>query len=163
MRTKKPRRASIDEIRVSRDGETAIIEYADQDIAVVHLRIGPEITDMSDREILDLHNEVIDAEDQLITESDNTVIEIPPGRPQIEYAERSDQWVPRGDVLRCYIEDDENGGPVIHIDNRELSLREFGRLLTTHAGWGMRIAFVPEEWVHEQPEVEVREPEKDEQ
>jgi len=38
--------------------------------------------------------------------------------------------VPRGDVLRCIIDD---GGPkgeaVIHIDDQELSLREFGRLL----------------------------------
>ena len=55
-------------------------------------------------------------------------------------------------MLRCIIDD---GGPdgevVIHIDDQELSLREFGRLLRVHAGWGMRIAFVPEEFISENP------------
>ena len=40
--------------------------------------------------------------------------------------------------------------------------KEFGRMLSTHAGWGMRIAFVPSEIVEEAPEIEVREPRKDE-
>ncbi len=47
-----------------------------------------------------------------------------------------------------------------HIDNEELSLDEFGRLLRVHAGRGMRVAFVPEEFVTENPKVEIREPEK---
>ena len=68
---------------------------------------------------------------------------------------------PRGDVLRCIIDD---GGPdgevVVHIDDQELSLREFGRLLRVHAGWGMRIAFVPEEFISENPKVEIRKPEQ---
>jgi len=59
-------------------------------------------------------------------------------------------------LLRCFIED---GGPdgeiTICIDNQELSLGKFGRLLLTHAGWGMRIAFVPVELVDEEPEVKV--------
>ena len=70
------------------------------------------------------------------------------GEKQIDYHENSDQWVPRSDVLRCIIDD---GGPegevTIHIDDKELSLAEFGRMLTVHAGWGMRIAFVPEEFI----------------
>ena len=53
---------------------------------------------------------------------DKTVVEEPPGEKQIDYHEDSDQWVPRGDVLRCIIDD---GGPdgevVIHIDDQELS------------------------------------------
>ncbi len=40
---------------------------------------------------------------------------------------------------------------------RDIPLQEFGRLLVTHAGWGMRIAFVPNEMVEEEPEVQVRE------
>ena len=56
--------------------------------------------------------------------------------------------MPRGDVLRCLIDDGGPDGEVtIHVDNIELSLDEFGRLLRVHAGWGMRIAFVPEEFV----------------
>jgi len=71
------------------------------------------------------------------------------------------QWVPRGDVLRCIIDDGGlDGEVVIHIDDQELSLREFGRLLRVHAGWGMRIAFVPEEFVTDNPTVKIRKPQK---
>ena len=57
---------------------------------------------------------------------------------------------------------DEKAGDrvVIHIDDQELSLREFGRLLGVHAGWGMRIAFVPEEFVTDNPTVKIRKPQK---
>lgn len=41
---------------------------------------------------------------------------------------------------------------------KEPSWDEFGRLLTTYAGWGMRVTFVPDDRVHENPEVDVREP-----
>jgi hypothetical protein len=79
------------------------------------------------------------------------------GEKQIHYHEESAQWVPRGDVLRCIIDDAGPDGEVtIQIDDKELSLEEFGRLLRVHAGWGMRIAFVPEEFVTENPKVEIR-------
>ena len=114
---------------------------------------------MSDQAILDIFNDVMAAQDQLVAEWENIVVEIPPGRPQIKYSDLSDQWVPRGDLLRCHIDDGGPDGEVtVQIDDRELSLREFGRLLVTHAGWGMRIAFVPNEMVEEEPEVQVREP-----
>ncbi len=59
----------------------------------------------------------------------------------------------------CFIEDGGPDGEVtVHIDDQELSLREFGRLLLTHAGWGMRIAFVLDDLIEVEPEVEVREP-----
>ena len=48
----------------------------------------------------------------------------------------------------------------LHIDDHELSWGEFGRLLTTHAGWGMRIVFVPDDELHLTPRIGVREPEK---
>jgi hypothetical protein len=35
--------------------------------------------------------------------------------------------------------------------------REFGHLLTTHAGWGMRIVFVPVDELDEEPRIEIRE------
>ena len=40
----------------------------------------------------------------------------------------------------------------------ELSWQEFGRLICTYAGWGMRIEFVPENETHRRPTLEVREP-----
>ncbi|MBI4316905.1 MAG: hypothetical protein HY675_00325 [Chloroflexi bacterium] len=61
--------------------------------------------------------------------------------------------------MRCVIGD---GGPdgeaEEYIDDQELSLGEFGRLLTTYAGWGMRIVFVAEDEIHEEPEIVVCEP-----
>ena len=48
------------------------------------------------------------------------------------------------------------------VDDRELDMREFGRLLSTYSGWGMRIVFVPDDEIDEDPAVEVREPEGEE-
>jgi hypothetical protein len=42
-----------------------------------------------------------------------------------------------------------------------LTLQEFGRLVRTYAGWGMRIEFVPEDDTHRRPALVVREPTKD--
>ena len=81
--------------------------------------------------------------------------------PQIEYFEKGDQWTPRGDVLRCVISDGgPDNEPIIYVDDRELSWREFGRLMTTYAGWGVRIVFVPDDELHEEPQIEIREPEE---
>jgi hypothetical protein len=158
MRLKKPIRTAIDQVRISREGPTAIIEHADATISTTNLTIGEEIAAMTDRDILAVHNSIIASQEQLLREWDNTVTEVPSGKPQIKYSKGSDQSVPRGEVLRCIIEDDANGEAVIHIDDNELTLREFGRLLTTYAGWGMRIAFVPDDLVTEQPKIRVREP-----
>ena len=116
---------------------------------------------MTDADIADLYNDILESQQQLLAEWDTTVIEGPVGEKQIDYHEMSDQWVPRGDVLRCIIDDGGPDGEVtIHIDDRELSLAEFGRLLRVHAGWGMRIAFVPEECITENPKVEIRKTKK---
>jgi hypothetical protein len=61
------------------------------------------------------------------------------------------------------IHDDENGQLVVEIDDQELNLEQFGRLLTTYAGWGMRIEFVPEDALHRRPAHEVREPKPENQ
>lgn len=71
------------------------------------------------------------------------------------------QWVPRGAVLRCLIDDSAGAEPVIHVDDHELSLREFGWLLRTYAGWGMRIVFVEDDDA-DPPLVEIRDPENGE-
>jgi hypothetical protein len=158
MRIKQPRRASLDEVRITREGDTAIIENADPTISTAHLSIGPQLSSMSDDAILDVFNAIIEAQEILASEYDRPLTEIPPGRPQVRYMEGADQWVPRGEVLRCHTEDDEAGELVVYVDDQDLSLREFGRLLTTFAGWGMRIAFVPEDRLAQRPEIEVREP-----
>jgi hypothetical protein len=161
-RIKKPQRAALDEVRIERDGEYAVITFADETIGGMHLRLGAEVQRMSDMEILERYNEVVTAMQAGVDAWDRTVVEIPEGKPQIEYAPGSQQWVPVGDVLRCIIDESDDGQPTIWIDDKELSWVEFGRMLMVHNGWGMRIAFVPEERVHEQPIIKVGMPDRGE-
>jgi hypothetical protein len=159
MRPKRPTHVMIDQVRISREGEAANIDHADPSLSSVHLTIGPQIAAMTDADIVALYNDVLDSQWALLQQWDKTVVEEPPGEPQMDYHESSDQWAPRGEVLRCIVDDGGPDGEVtIHIDDKELSLREFGRLLSVYAGWGMRIAFVPEEFVTENPRVKVRKP-----
>jgi hypothetical protein len=57
------------------------------------------------------------------------------------------------------IHDEDGRRPVIEIDDREFTLEEFGTMLTTYSGWGMRIVFVPEGDLKKPPVIVVREPE----
>jgi hypothetical protein len=159
MRMKKPYIATLDQVRISRQGEYGIIEYIEPDVFTTNLKIGSQVSWMSDQEILDKHNHVLQVQQQLAAEYEHIAFEIPEGLPQIEFSETCQQWTPRGDVLRCEISD---GGPnneaVIYIDDQELSLPEFGRMLTTYAGWGMRIVFVPDDRVDEEPEIMILDP-----
>lgn len=158
--------ASPDEVRITRqaDGETALIEYADEAIASTRLRIGPKVVSMTDRQIVDVFNEGVAASEEMRRRYEHVAVEVPVGKPQIERFELGDQWVPRGSVLRCLIEDTGHDQgepePVIYIDDHELSWTEFGRLLMTHAGWGMRLVFVPDDELHDPPQIEIREPDK---
>ena len=77
---------------------------------------------MSDKEILDCHNDVLRAQQFSVATYKHVAVEIPEGLPQVEYSENCDQWVPRGGVLRCLIHDDENRQPVIEIDDREFTI-----------------------------------------
>ena len=161
MRKKRPHVASLDEIRISREGDMAIIEYADPDIYVTRWGVGPERHEMSDEEILERWNESLAAREAAAAEYEHIAVEVPIGRPQIEYFALGDQWTPRGDVLRCVIGGAAlDDGPEIHIDEHDLSWEQFGRLLATHGGWGMRVIFVPDDELTDEPTIEVREPEK---
>ncbi|MBF0501449.1 MAG: hypothetical protein HQM09_15015 [Candidatus Riflebacteria bacterium] len=160
MRLKKPYIAKPHEVKITVDGEYANIEYVEKGVSGVNLKIGPEIHEMTMREILDAHNRVLLAMMESARNYDHVAVEIPKGKPQIEYSERSDQWIPRGAVLRCLIDSGEDNEGVVSIDERELTMREFGRLLCTYAGWGMRIVFVPEDDIDVEPRIEVREPDE---
>ena len=48
--------------------------------------------------------------------------------------------------------------PFITIDDRDFTPSEFARLVGTFGGWGMRIVFVPDDELHAEPMIEVREP-----
>jgi hypothetical protein len=150
--------AAMDEVTVTRDGDCARIEYKEAGIAVTTLEIGPEIAEMSDSEIVEAHNQVLRNEAKQATEYKHAVFEVPLGSAQIEYFAQCDQWVPRSCVLRCLIQIAEDGEIIVKIDGRDLRLKQFGRLLAVHGGWGMRIEFVPADEVHRRPVLQVREP-----
>lgn len=163
VRRKRPRIARMDQVRISRDGAEAIIESREAVFETMHLRIGPEVAEMTDDEILLLYNQVIAASirhrDEL---GEHVAIEFPVGSSQVRhYPVPVNQWVPRGGVLRCIIEDGggEDGSlPLIHVDDQEFTWDEFGRMLCTYAGWGMRIVFVPDDELEQAPRIVVREP-----
>jgi hypothetical protein len=87
------------------------------------LQIGPEIVEISDREILELHYECLRAQAKRVAEYKHVAVEVPLGSAQIEYRAGSDQRVPRGGVLRCLIHHDEEHQLVVEIDDQELRCR----------------------------------------
>jgi hypothetical protein len=164
MRKRRPHPASLDEVRIIRapDGESVAIEYADEQVRTTQITVGPRLRSMSDAQVLRLFNDMLRESDEARRQEEHVAVEIPVGQPQIYRAAVGAHWMPRGDVLRCVIDDPINDAgvhePLIHIDDEELSWTEFGRMLMTHSGWGMRIVFVAEDETHESPTIEVREP-----
>jgi hypothetical protein len=156
--TRRPQVAALDEVRISRQEGYALIEYLDSSIGSVNLKL-EGVETLSDEEILDTHNEVIEAMNLARSEHEHVAVEVPPGRPQVEYRPESEQWVPRGDVLRCLVQDWDRQVRVV-IDGRELTQEEFGRMLTTYSGWGMRITFVPDDELTSEPKIEIKDPDE---
>lgn len=164
VRPKRPYVATPDQVRITRDRSGANIDYAEENVSGVYLELRPdELASMTDEEILAVHNRCIEAQEASMAADEWVAVEVPPGDPQLERDGGTGQLLPRGDVLRCHITDagvDEDDPVAIYIDDEEYSLREFGKILQVHAGWGMRITFVPEDRVHEEPAIEVRKPER---
>lgn len=153
--------ARPDELRITRQGSTAIIAYKEKGVPTTHLTIGPQIQNLTDAEIVAIFNDTLRSHAQAAANYQHVAIEVPLGSPQIKLLKPSQQWVPRGSVLRCDILDNEDGQLVVGIDDYELSAEEFGRLLVTYAGWGMRIEIVPDDRLQHRPKLEVREPDRD--
>ena len=164
LRPRAPFVAAPEQVRITRDAHGALIEYAEENVSSVHLVLSPQkMASMTDEQILDLHNRCIEAQQALADSFDWVAREVPPGTRQVRRDRRTGTLVPRGDVLRCHVTDvrDPEEGPVaIYIDDEEYSLREFGEVLSAYAGWGMRVTFVPDDEVHQEPDIEVRKPKK---
>jgi len=160
MPTRRPHVATLDEVRISRKDGYAVIDYVDSSISGVHLELDG-VERMTDEEILAAHNDVIERMNEARAEHEYHPVEIPPGKPQIEYCPESDQWVLRGHVLRCVVHDWDREVRVV-IDGRELTQAEFGRMLTTFSGWGMRIVFVADDELMDEPTIEVKDPDEPE-
>ena len=158
MRPRRLRQTTIDQVRISRKGEYALIEHADPAYGLVNFNLGPEIATLTDREILEQFNDCIAAQEANIADPANRPIEIPKGRPQIEWLEDLQQWSARGHVLKSEVSDDEDGNLVVYIDDKELDSEAFLQLFRPFAGWGMRITFMDGSQIHDEPEVIVRDP-----
>jgi hypothetical protein len=160
MRKPRPIVFSLQEITITREGDSANIEYKDPAYGTTHLTIGPEVEAMTDQEIMDLYNDTLKAQAELAMKP-WMATEIPLGSPQIEYSERCNQWSARGHVLRCLVDDTADGErePVIEVDGKELTWHAFGKMIVSFAGWGMRIEFTPEDETHRRPKLVVKEPE----
>ena len=162
MRKPRPLVYSLDEVIITRDDTSAHIQYRDPDFGETTLTIGDEVQQMTYHEIIDLYNDTLKSQAEQARNFKYIAIEPPLGTAQIEYHPLSEQWTPRGDVLRCQIDDtfDPEREPVIQIDDKTLTWCEFGKLICTYSGWGMRIEFTPEDATHRRPTLEVREPKK---
>jgi hypothetical protein len=161
---KRPYVASADQVRITRKGDYADIEYADDTVATTHLKMGADtLASMTDEGLLDFWNDHIEAREDHRQSLSYTATEIPVGKPQVQFFEEANQWTPRGDVLRCQILSDaaippELDEPFVSIDGRDFTLGEFMTMVGTFGGWGMRIEFVPDDELHQRPKVKVREP-----
>lgn len=161
---KRPYVASADQVRITREGDNAVIEYADETVAMTHLEVGAEkLASMTDEELLEFWNDMIESGEAHRQTLSYTATEIPVGKPQVEFFDRANQWTPRGDVLRCQILSDAAISPELHepfvsIDGRDFTLGEFMTMVGTFGGWGMRIEFVPSDELHERPKLKVGDP-----
>lgn len=159
---RRPHRASPDEVKITREGDYAIIAYADEGVATTHLKMGSDkLAHMTDEQILEFWNDGIEARDELMANQEFVAIEIPMGKPQLEYEKLSDQWVARGHVVKGVVLG-ANGNDIdeelITVDGRDLTVREFVRMMSTFGGWGFRLVFVADTDIHDDPVIDVREP-----
>ncbi len=53
-------------LRITRNGEEAVIEFVEPASSTTHFGIGPEIQGICDQEVLDLFNEHIRAQERLL-------------------------------------------------------------------------------------------------
>ena len=159
MRRHKPRVAMRDEVTITRQEDTAVIAFHDGVTPTTNLVLGETISGLSDHAILDLYNQSVRGMQACAANYRHVAREAPEGTPQITWNPASGQWSPRGEVLRCLIED---GGPdmetTIIIDDQELSMHEFGQLLSTYTGWGMRLVIVPDDELTIPPTIHIGDP-----
>jgi hypothetical protein len=152
----RPRRfyvTSLNEVTISRSSESVTITYRNAAVCPVVFAIRTDIDRLDDSEILARFNDSLRTSRALTEGRRHVVVEFPRSHPQPDYFAPAGQWVPRGGIVRCFI-DDGPGGELVIYDHR-LSLRDFGGLLRTYAGWRMRITFVEDDEA-EPPLVEVR-------
>ena len=73
MRPKRPSRVLLDQVRITREGDDAIIDHADANLSGARVVIGQRIASMSDAEIVTMYNEILDSQWRLLQQWDKTV------------------------------------------------------------------------------------------
>jgi len=151
--------ATLADVRISREGEDAVIAYREPGVFTTCMKVGAGIADLSDQDLLDMHNEHLEAIQELREANPFVAVEVPPGQPQIEFDESMAQWSMRGNVLRGVISDKDRK---LHldVDGRLLDLHDLEEMLLTFAGWGLRIVVVPNDETERQPTIVVEEPKR---
>jgi len=86
MRPKRPYVSESDEVIVTRDGETATIEYKEENCGITQLKIGLEIHNMSDEDIIACYNDCLYAQQELAKDYKYVATEVPISKPQVEYS-----------------------------------------------------------------------------
>jgi hypothetical protein len=80
-------------VKISREGDFPVFTYADEKMGgAMSLKIGPEINRMTDYELLDRHNGVAFSMQEMRETYEHVAVEIPIGKPQIEFNPQCHQW-----------------------------------------------------------------------
>ena len=162
MRFKKPTRVSIDQVRITREGNDAIVDHADAGISGAHLAIGPEIAAMTDADIVDLYNDILEfsASAPGGVGQDGRRRTAGGKTNRLSRKQRSMGAARRRTPLHHRRRRPRGRGHHPYRRSRVVAQRNSAGCSAVHAGWGMRIAFVPEEFVTENPTVKVRKPKR---
>jgi hypothetical protein len=160
---RRPHVASPDEVRITREEGSAIIEYGNPEIATTYFTIGEaRLATMTDADVLALWNSGLAAQDELRRSLTYVATEVPVGEQQLRQSEHTGEMVARGEIVRCVIEGaPESAGDVfVSVDGRDLTLLEFAKMLSSYQGWGMRIEIVPDDELHQRPRRRIRIPKR---
>ena len=148
---------ALDQVHVRREGDCAHLTPADGAGGVVFKVGADRMAAMTDAEVVELYNGGVEATIEHIAANPWVAREIPSGKPQIQWLPDFHAWTTRGHVLCCLIDEEEDDPQMarVEIDGQSLSMEEFGRLLSTYVGWGMRIVFVPDDELEVEPIIEI--------
>lgn len=154
MARPKPFIATLQDVQITREGTAVHFSYLNRDHGGQRIEVGENTTNMSDLELLEIHNHIARKMIESSRNYEHIAIEIPEGKSQISYDKNCCQWVAKGEVIRCIVGwDEQNEGPLIEIDDKVLTWQEFGKLVSTWEGWGMRITCVPDDELSMTPTV----------
>ena len=161
MRPKKPTHVLIDQVRITREGSDAIIDHADANLSGVRISSGLNRVDDRCRYRRDVQRDPRALSGRSCSSGTR--------RSSRSRRARSRSTITRTAINGCRAATccaassttvGRTGKSSSVSTTRSYRSPNSAGLLSVHAGWGMRIAFVPEEFVTENPNVKVRKPER---